>query len=188
MQKRYLKVRFFQSAVGEIAFLPITYLIHLQSNILLAQNTKNLGGIVISIYQNPTKDEVLRLLEQNNLPSNDLSELDLSHFYGCSVKGESQGIIGLEVFGTDGLLRSFAVSENAQGKGCGAALLSELEQYSRKIGIENLYLLTNTAERYFLNKGYTAIPRELASEAIQSTKEFSSLCPASATLMHKPVG
>ena len=137
------------------------------------------------IYPSPNIEEVHFLLEQNNLPANDLSQMDLDHFYACAVSGELQGVIGLELCGSDGLLRSFSVSEKARGNGCGTALLSKLEQHSREIGIERLYLLTNTAEKYFQKKGFKSIPRERAPESIRSTKEFSSLCPSDATLMHK---
>lgn len=138
-----------------------------------------------NIYRNPVLEEVQVLLEQSDLPTNDLSELDLDHFYACEARGELQGVIGLEVYGADALLRSFAVSAKARGTGYGAALLSKVEEHSSAIGVDNLYLLTNTAEKYFQNKGFKSIPRELAPEPIKSTKEFSSLCPASATLMYK---
>lgn len=140
-----------------------------------------------NIYRNPTREAVHRLLEQNNLPTNDLSDLDFDHFYACGVAGDMQGVIGLEVHGADGLLRSFAVSEDARGSGCGAALLNKLEQHSRNIGIKRLYLLTNTAEIYFQTRGFKSISRELAPESVRSTKEFSSLCPDDATLMYKPM-
>lgn len=61
------------------------------------------------IYPSPTIEEVHFLLEQNNLPTNDLSQMDLDHFYACIASGEVQGVIGLELYGSDGLLRSFAV-------------------------------------------------------------------------------
>jgi len=138
-----------------------------------------------NISHNPTVQEVQSLLTQNDLPTNDLPELDMAHFYTCGATGKSQGVIGLELCGQDGLLRSFAVLPEARGSGCGAALLGKLEQHATKIGIKNLYLLTNTAEKYFHNKGFKSIPRELAPKSIRSTQEFSSLCPASATLMHK---
>ena len=142
---------------------------------------------VINIYQNPDIEDVKRLLAQSNLPTNDLSDLNLDHFYACGQKGDPKGVIGLEAYGSEGLLRSFAVSEDSQGHGYGAALLSKLEQHAKNSGIDNLYLLTNTAELYFQNKGFKKISRQLASDAIRSTKEFSDLCPESATFMHKVI-
>lgn len=139
----------------------------------------------MNIYQTPSLEEVQLLLQQSNLPTSDLSDLNLDHFYAYGESGNVQGVIGLEVYGSDALLRSFAVSSNAQGKGCGAALLSQLEQHAIELGIKHLYLLTNTAEQYFLKKGFEKIARELAPDSIKLTAEFSDLCPASAVLMHK---
>lgn len=148
---------------------------------------QKLEGDVINIYQNPDVEDVKRLLEKNDLPTNDLSDLALDHFYACGERGDPKGIIGLEVYGSEGLLRSFAVSNDSQGHGYGAALLSKLEQHSENIGIYNLYLLTTTAELYFQKKGFKIISRQLAPESIRSTKEFSGLCPESATFMHKAI-
>jgi amino-acid N-acetyltransferase len=46
-------------------------------------------------------------------------------------------------------------------------------------------LLTTTAEDFFRALGYARIARELAPEAIRTTREFSSLCPASSVVMVK---
>jgi len=83
------------------------------------------------------------------------------------------------------LLRSLAVASDTRSEGLGTALLTQLEEHARSIGITQLYLLTETAEQYFLNKGFNRISRETASENIKTTKEFSDLCPASAVLMTK---
>jgi len=141
----------------------------------------------MNIYQTPSLQEVQLLLRQSNLPTNDLSDLNLDHFYACGERGCLHGVIGMEVFGSDALLRSFAVSSNAQRRGCGAALLSRLEQHAIELGIGHLYLLTNTAEKYFLKKGFEITAREIAPDSIKSTAEFSKLCPESATFMAKPL-
>jgi len=77
----------------------------------------------MNIYQSPSIEEIQHLLELNELPTKDLSELSLDHFYACGARGEPKGVIGLQVYGTEGLLRSFAVSQDSQGNGYGAALL-----------------------------------------------------------------
>ena len=91
------------------------------------------------------------------------------------------------MLGSDGLLRSLAVASSVRGQGCGSALYRKLEQYFKSIGINTLYFLTETAEEYFQRKGFESIGRELASEEIRQTKEFSGLCPDSATLMRKSI-
>lgn len=135
----------------------------------------------------PQLSNVKDLLIENQLPYEDLSETDMEHFFGCGDQKNTNGIIGLEKYGSDGLLRSLAVSSQLRGLGCGSDLVEQLEIYARKIGVEHLYLLTNTAEDYFHNKGYTAISRQSASDSIKRTREFSDLCPESATVMWKKI-
>jgi len=136
-----------------------------------------------NIFQEPDLSDVRRLLEAHNLPTEDLLEVNLLHFFGCGEKTNPKGVIGLEVHGSDGLLRSLAVDSEVQGQGCASSLYNQLEKHSKSMGIKALYLLTETAENYFARKGFKVIPRELASDSIKQTKEFASLCSDSATLI-----
>ena len=111
----------------------------------------------------------------------------MSNFFGCGEISNPKGVIGLEIHGADGLLRSLAVESAVQGQGCASSLYKQLEKYSRSMGIKTLYLLTETAEEYFERKGFHSISRELASDSIKQTREFSGLCPDSATLMRKSI-
>lgn len=138
-----------------------------------------------NIFQKPELHDVQRILAENNLPIDDLSEVNLNHFFWCGDVFNPRGVIGVEVYGTDGLLRSLAIDLDVQGQGYGALLLQKLEQHAKSIGIQTLYLLTETAVEYFQGKGFESIVREFAPEAIKQTKEFSGLCPDSATLMCK---
>jgi amino-acid N-acetyltransferase len=93
--------------------------------------------------------------------------------------------VGLAIFDTIGLLRSLAVARDCRGSGVGKALVAEAEQYARSLGVNELYLLTTTAERFFERLGYSHTHRESAPDAIRQTSEFSDLCPCSAALMIK---
>lgn len=79
------------------------------------------------------------------------------------------GCAGLEIHGTDGLLRSVAVTGSQQNRGAGASLVEAAEAQAGKLQLTALYLLTTTA-------------------AIQASREFSTLCPASAVCMVKALG
>ncbi|CAG0968732.1 partial amino-acid N-acetyltransferase, partial [Anaerolineae bacterium] len=57
--------------------------------------------------------------------------------------------------------------------------------YARDRGVKSLYLLTMTAEAFFLRRGYARLLRENAPEAIRNTKEFSGICPLSSAFMVK---
>ena len=129
------------------------------------------------------KTEAMELLRKNNLPTEDLT--DHSMIFIIEENQELIGTIGLEASIKDGLLRSLSVSEEHRGKGYGEQLVSHLEKYARDHGIEELYLLTNTAEKFFDRRGYAVIGREEVSPFIRSSAEFSSSCPASAVVMKK---
>lgn len=140
-----------------------------------------------NIFQKPRLSNVKELLVENQLPTEDLSVNNMEHFFGCGEKENAKGVIGLEIHGEDGLLRSLAVSPIVRGLGCGSALVKKLETHASSIGINHLYLLTDTAEDYFERKGYTTIDRDKVSESIKHTREFSDLCPASAAVMRKNI-
>jgi amino-acid N-acetyltransferase len=54
-------------------------------------------------------------------------------------------------------------------------------------GIRGLYLLTTTAERYFPSFGFREVPRDQVPDDVRETAEFRSACPASATVMARPI-
>ena len=101
------------------------------------------------------------------------------------TKKKPAGVIGLELHGSEALLRSLAVTADARSSGCGGALIAELEAFARSKGVNELYLLTETAESYFASRGYRSVERGSVADSIRQTREFSSLCPADAAVMKK---
>ena len=125
----------------------------------------------------------LQLLERAELPVADVSADRL-----CLVAETDHGVcgvIGREVFHGSALLRSLVVSREARGTGIGAALVARLEALCGADGVEELWLLTIDAERFFTSLGFAVRQRAEAPQAIQGTEEFSSLCPGDAVLMSK---
>lgn len=96
-----------------------------------------------------------------------------------------QGVIGVESFGKIGLLRSLVVSIDARGGGVGPALVTALEVDCLANAVEELWLLTIDADRFFEKRGFAARDRADAPDAIRSTAEFQGLCPQDAVLMSK---
>ena len=136
-------------------------------------------------FQRPAATAVKVLLAQAQLPASDITEAHLEHFIACGSAQALDGVVGLELYQPCALLRSLAVTAGERGNGLGSALLADAERYARSRGVAEIYLLTNTAERFFARAGYERIPRESAPRAIRETQEFSALCPASAALMRK---
>jgi len=132
----------------------------------------------------PCLDEVITLLEDNNLPSSDIKDLNLESFFGMYINNTLEGIVGLEVYKELALLRSLAVSTN-KSSGIGSMLLEHIDSFSKSNNINTLYLLTTTADKYFLKKGFIIIDKKEAPKIIQNTTEFNSICPDSSIFMKK---
>jgi amino-acid N-acetyltransferase len=128
---------------------------------------------------------VLNLLESAGLPTSDLTSAQQLHLW--VFKDDSlQGVIALERFGTEALLRSLAVAPEYRQRGVGRELVARLEQDALADGTMRLVLLTETAEPFLRGLGYQVIDRQSVSEALKQSAEFRSLCPAaSAVCMSK---
>ena len=130
---------------------------------------------------------VRALLDRAGLPSSDLSETTGVQLWVVRDGERLLGAVGLESFGTTGLLRSLVVSEDARGRGLGGVLVDSLERFAHAAGFAELVLLTQTAEAFFAGRGYAVIARANAPAAVLESSEFESLCPASAVCMSKPL-
>ena len=135
---------------------------------------------------------VRQLLDEAGLPVADLSPEQLVDFLVAERAGTGQSetlaIIGLQRFDEVGLLRSLVVSQGDRNSGLGRRLVSALEANACCAGVNDLWLLTIDAERYFESLGYKLMSRDSAPESIQNTAEFSDLCPDGAFLMRKVIG
>ena len=125
---------------------------------------------------------VERLLEQNTLPRDGVAE-NLSSFLVAEDENGIVGAVGLELFGSAALLRSAVVAEARRNGGLGAQLIRAAIDRASELGVNDLYLLTMTAENYFPRFGFERVDRGDAPDAIRKSVEFTTACPASATLM-----
>lgn len=141
----------------------------------------------MNIFKHPGEVGTKELLLSCNLPVQDLATAHFEHFFGCGSELSPDGVVGLELYGTSALLRSLAVTPKARGLGCGRRLVAKAEAHAAAQGATMVYLLTNTAKAFFQALGYSVAERLSAPPAIQDTKEFSYLCPASATFMEKRI-
>ena len=125
------------------------------------------------------------LLHACELPSHDIKDRHLEHFFVLKDDGEIIGTVGLEVCGVFGLLRSLGLRESFRGRGLGTQLVQQIERYAQSQQVGSLYLLTTTADHFFADAGYQIIPRQGVPLPIQETAEFQSICPDSAICMCK---
>jgi len=126
------------------------------------------------------------LLDIEFLPSVDVTEEALEHFLVYRDEIGVAGVVGLERYGEVALLRSLVVANEHMGRGLGRRLVVAAEALAAKLNVRSIYLLTTTAESFFEYLGFRRIQREEAPLAIRNSREFSSLCPATAVVMVKP--
>jgi len=127
---------------------------------------------------------ILSLLESAKLPPQGVKE-HLPTFVVAEDRGKVLAVAGLERYGSLALFRSVAVHESHRGSGVGRAICEETLGRAVKDGVEHCYLLTETAPRFFEGLGFRALPRDVAPPVIETSEEFASLCPGSATFMHR---
>ena len=138
-----------------------------------------------TIHQQPDFEAALRLLKSAELPTSDLTDAHLHHFFYIGSATAPQGLVGVELLGPDALLRSLVVVPEYRSRGLGVRLVERAETYARARGATAVYILTTTAERFFRARGYVTASRDQAPQAISATTEFSSLCPASSAFLCK---
>jgi amino-acid N-acetyltransferase len=109
----------------------------------------------------------------------------MKDFFYAAAADVPVGIVGLQLFGSDALLRSLVVTQAHRAKGLGQKLVEHAEQHARERGATAVYLLTTNAEAFFRARGYSVTPRDSAPPAIRSTPEFAGLCPASSAFLSK---
>ena len=93
----------------------------------------------------------------------------------------------LSLHGSAALIRSLAVAASHQGSGGATAICDHLESEGASRGVEEVYLLTETAASFFKKRGYSEVSRESAPREIASSEEFSEICPQSAVFMRRSI-
>lgn len=141
-------------------------------------------ALQIEHAQPEDRQAVIGLLQRADLLTDDLPA-ELTGFLVAREQGTLSGVAGLERFGSVALLRSVAVDPQFQRKQIGAQLVSRLVEDAKTGGLEEIYLITTTAERYFERHGFRPVLRPDVPTKIQQTQQFSELCPSSAIVMKR---
>ena len=106
--------------------------------------------------------------------------------WSFETNGRLIGCGAFEFYGTDALLRSVAVVEEQRGKGTGSLMVDLLEREAEARGVETIWLLTETAERFFRRKGFETVDRrEVINKGLLDSAEFAHLCASTAVCMRK---
>jgi amino-acid N-acetyltransferase len=131
--------------------------------------------------------EISELLLSAGLVPVGLDSDNLHFFYQQNDCGEIIGVVGVEVYAPNSLLRSLAVREDMRNNGIARSLINEAIEFARSIKSYNLYLLTETIGKTMYRYGFRDIPREQVSDDLLASPFFNGICPCCSQLMHKNI-
>lgn len=126
------------------------------------------------------------LLRADHLPDDDCAE-QLPVFRAIYAARELVAAGGLEAADEYALLRSIVVRADYRGRGLARAIADHLLRQAEAEGRAAVYLLTESAAGYFSRLGFRAVERAAVPFAITRTRQFSSLCPDSASCLCLPL-
>src|SRR3989442_11526434 len=126
-------------------------------------------------------------LVKPGMPADDVGDARLL-FWRFETTDMPVGCGGLEIHGSDALLRSLVTLPPLRQVGMGAAMVTVLETEARALKCRVIYLLTASDTRLFGRLGYAACARSDVPEAVRASRQFAALCPPSATAMVKRIG
>ncbi len=127
---------------------------------------------------------VRQLLSACDLPLNGVEE-NFDDFIVAEENDVIAGVIGLERYGAAALLRSAAVSPEARNKSVGQRLVRAVLDRASAAGVQEIYLMTTTAEKYFPRFGFIPSTRAEVPEAVRASREFQGACPDTAAVMKR---
>lgn len=127
------------------------------------------------------------LLRAAELPGEGLDEQFPAGYAVAEDAGALMGAAGIERYQGNGLLRSVVVAPRWRGRGLGERLVRDRLAWARAQGLGTVYLLTTTAAGYFPRLGFVPVERAEVPAALRASREFASVCPASAAVLALPL-
>jgi amino-acid N-acetyltransferase len=131
--------------------------------------------------------EMRKLLSLCQLHTDDINREQLKHFILAKKDRNIVGVIGLEIDNKIGLLRSLAVDPSFRLKGIGKLLSERIIAYSYQLALNEIFLFTKDADKYFEILGFKKIKREDLSSQICESTLFKEYCPDTALCMSKKI-
>jgi N-acetylglutamate synthase-like GNAT family acetyltransferase len=131
------------------------------------------------------RDGLKAALTKAGLPADDVGDARLLFWRFETLNDVPVGFGGLEIHGSDALLRSLVILPPLRDIGLGRAIVEVLETEAAARQCRAVYLLTDAQATFFSRLGYTPCAREEVPDAIRASRQFASLCPANAAVMVK---
>ena len=135
-------------------------------------------------FENAANDErLVSLLRHNSLPVDDLGGEAKKFFALVTATGEVAAVAGIELGSSDAMMRSVAVADAYRGKGLGRAIVRNLLADLRRKGVNAVYILTQSAEKFFAELGFSKVERSMVPKAVTETSQFTGTRCSSASAM-----
>jgi amino-acid N-acetyltransferase len=125
---------------------------------------------------------IAALLRKSALPVDGLFD-HLDTAFVARSDGRIVGSAAIELYDDGALLRSVVVDDAFRGRGIGQRLTAAAVELADALNAPAVFLLTTTGEEFFPRFGFRRITREDVPQGVQTSIEFRSTCPASATVM-----
>jgi amino-acid N-acetyltransferase len=125
-------------------------------------------------------------LTRAGLPADDVAQ-DGPLFWRFERDDVPVGFAGIEVHGTDALLRSLITLPPVRHQGIGGAMIDKMEVEARARGASAIYLLTRDFVPFFARLGYAPCGRDRLPPAIAAAGPFAEPGLGDATPMMKLV-
>lgn len=145
-----------------------------------------MGTLIIKPAETVQLEEIQHLLKNSGLPFEDIG-IHLNNFLCVMNYEKIIAVGGLEIYDDVALLRSLAVTERKRNEGIGQMIYSALIDHAKTKNINTIYLLTETAEKFFLKNGFTKVDRNKIPDTIKNTHEYKVLCAESAIVLMKNI-
>jgi amino-acid N-acetyltransferase len=149
------------------------------------------GFALIEAFQLRAASELDRPAVASLLSTAKLAALDSAAQFGpqyvvaVDASGILAGVAGLELYGSDALLRSVAVAPSLRSNGLGQRLTEDRMRWAAEQGIKRAYLLTTDARGYWERYGFEVISRGDAPPGVQGSTQWAGGCSESAVAMRK---
>ena len=137
---------------------------------------------IIKLEQITGSDADLKAaLTDAHLPTDDIEDAGRTFFKALSADGQIVGFSGVERCDGDYLLRSVVVHPDHRRQRLGRAVVEEtLASLDLDGGV---FLATTSAASFFASIGFSEVQRDSVPAAVLATRQLSSICPSSATIM-----
>ena len=131
------------------------------------------------------RDGLKTALIKAGLPAEDVEDAQPLFWRFESHQDIPVGFGGLELHGSDALLRSVVTLPPLRQVGIGSTIVDMLEIEARARNCRAIYLLTTSQANFFAGLGYAPCARNAVPYAVQQSRQFTALCPATANAMVK---